>query len=163
MKADANTFSSIVYEYSQALYWHIRRMVVNHEDAQDILQETLIKAYKHLWQLHDKSALRPWLYRIATNQANSFLSRQHQTDSLSEELTSNLMDSEYVDYSNLEGIKLQKAILSLSPQQRVVFCLRYYDGMEYPEIAEITGSSPETLKVSYHYAKDKIKKIISEL
>lgn len=160
MKTDAKTFAAILDKYQEPLYWHIRRLVVSHEDAQDILQETLIKIYAKLWQLRDESALKPWLYRIATNEVNRFFKKNRsvlQTEGLSEEVADRLMEGEYVNYDELEGIKLQKAMMTLSPQQRTVFSLRYYDELDYEQISYITGSTVATLKVSYHNAKEKIK------
>lgn len=162
MKAAPHNFSSIVKEYSQPLYWHIRRLVVSHDDAEDILQETFVKAYRHLWTLRNPSALKPWLYRIATNEANRFLSRNNRSEEISQALIDKLYASEYVNYTMDAEMKLQKAILSMSPSQRTVFCLKYYDDMDYDEIAEITHSRPETLKVTYHYAKEKVKKFLEE-
>ena len=160
MIVDRHRFSLIVQEYSQPLYWHIRRLVVSHDDAEDILQETLVKAYRHLWTLQNPSSLRAWLYRIATNEANRFLSRRVKSEEMSEVLVGKLFASEYVNYEMDAEVKLQKAILSLPAQQRTVFCLKYYDEMDYDEISKITGSKPETLKVSYHYAKEKVKKFL---
>lgn len=162
MKSDDKTFSCIVHEYSQPLYWHIRRMVVDHDDAQDVLQNTFVKAFRFLWTLRDEGALKPWLYRIATNEANRFLSRKTDRNALTDTLIQTLESSSYVDYTREAEIKLQKALLGLSPQQRTVFCLRYYDEMEYDEISKVTGSKVETLKVAYHYAREKVKKYLEE-
>lgn len=162
MKYDQHTFSSIVKEYSQPLYWHIRRLVVSHDDAEDVLQETFVKAYRHLWTLRNTSALRPWLYRIATNEANRFLSGSCRLEQMSQKLTDKLYASEYVNYTMDAEVKLQKAILSMTPAQRTVFCLKYYDDMDYEEISKITGTSQEALRVSYHYAKEKVKKFLEQ-
>ena len=160
MRVDRQGFSSIVQEYSQPLYWHIRRLVVRHDDAEDILQETLVKAYRHIWTLQNPSSLRAWLYRIATNEANRFLSRRIKSEEMSETLVGKLFASEYVNYEMDAEVKLQKAILTLPASQRTVFCLKYYDDMDYDEISKITGSKPETLKVNYHYAKGKVKEFL---
>ena len=162
MRADRNRFSSIVSEFSQPLYCYVRRIVVSHEDAEDILQETFIKVYRHLWQLRDETRLKSWIYRIATNEALAFIKKRIPLDEGGERLTELLMASEYVDFTREAEIKLQKALNTLSPQQRTVFCLKYYDDMDYAQIAEITGSSADTLKVSYHNAKERIKKYIDE-
>ena len=148
--------------YSQPLYWYVRRIVVSHEDAQDILQETFIKAYRHLWQLRSGDRLKAWLYRIATNEAGRFLARNRSTEQLSALLEEKLAAPQHIDNADEAEIKLQKALLKLSPQQKTVFCLRYYNEMDYGQIAKITGSKIETLKVSYHYAKEKIKKYLEE-
>lgn len=162
MIANEKKFEEIVAEYSEPLYLYIRRLVVSHEDAQDILQDTLLKAFRHLWQLRDYAYLKSWLYRIATNQVNDFFKKRPQFEDLNENLCTTLLEGPYVDYTKEAEIKLQKAILTLSPQQRSVFCLKYYDDMDYDQIAKIVGAKPETLKVSYHYAKDKIKKYLDE-
>ena len=162
MDSGHKTFEAIVHKYSQPLYWHIRRIVVSHEDARDILQETFIKAYRHLWQLRSKSSLQAWLYRIATNEAGKFLAKNRSTEQITAMLEERLASEQYIDISSKAEINLQKALLTLSPQQKTVFCLRYYDEMDYAQIAKITGSKVETLKVSYHYASEKIRKFLEE-
>lgn len=162
MKADQHTFSSIVREYSKPLYWHIRRLVVSHDDAEDILQETFVKAYRKLWTLRNSASLRPWLYRIATNETNRFLSRNVKLEEMPQVLADRLYASEYVNYTMDAEVKLQKALLSMSPAQRTVFCLKYYDDMDYDEISKITGVRVETLRVSYHYAKEKVKEFLEK-
>ena len=156
------TFEEVLKEFEQPLYWHIRRMVASHDDASDILQETFIHIYKGLSSLREIAALRSWVYRIATNECLRFLSRRKEI-SLTEEnsfLADQLESSPGVDLSDGTALRFQKAVLSLSPQQRTVFTLRYYDDLSYEEIAEVTGSSVQTLKVAYHYAKEKIKNAI---
>lgn len=159
--APAVTIDKVIATYQQPLYWHIRRMVVSHEDAQDVLQETFIKIYKGLATLKDENALKAWVYRIATNESLRHLSHQRET-SLSTldgitQLENVLMESSYVDYDKEMEVKFQRAILALSETQRVVFNLRYYDDLPYQEISAITGSSVESLKVIYHNAKEKVK------
>lgn len=144
-------------DYSEPLYRHIRRLVVSHEDAEDILQETFIKAFRKLWQLRDSSALKPWLYRIATNEVNRFFASRKMTEGLEAALLERLEASEYVNMEDVEGRRLQQALLKLSPLQRTVFSLRYYDDMDYKDMAVVTGSKPETLKVVWHNAKKKIE------
>lgn len=153
-------FSELVKEYSQPLYWHIRRIVVDHDDAEDVLQETLLRAYRKLWMLRDRNAIKPWLYRIATNEANRFLSKNYRSESLQDDLSGKLEASEYVDYTQEAEIRLQKALLQLPTLQRTVFSLKYYDELDYGEIANITGSSEGSVKVSYHYAKEKVKQLL---
>jgi len=155
-------FKDIVHEYSEMLYWHIRRIVVSHEDAEDVLQETFIKAYKRLWTLRKQDALKTWLYTIATNESLRLLSRRKQEEGLSEKLMETLETSIYVDLSKEAEIKLQKALIQLSPMQRAVFCLKYYDEMDYAQIARVCKSSEGSVKVSYHNAKEKITKYIEE-
>jgi len=142
------------------LYWHIRRMVVSHEDAQDVLQETFVKAYRKLWMLRDTAALKTWLYRIATNEANRFLARKKNHLDLTEELENSLESQTYIDVSCEAEIRLQKALLTMSDMQRTVFCLKYYDEMDYAQIASVCKSSESSVKVIYHNAKEKVKQML---
>lgn len=162
MIAYQKKFELMVAEYSRPLYLYIRRQVVSHEDAQDVLQDTLLKAYRHLWQLRDAGKTKSWLYRIATNQVHDFFRRKPNFSTMEEGLVSTLAEGPWVDYTREAEIKLQKAMLTLSPQQREVFCLRYYDEMDYEQIAQVLGAKVQTLKVAYHYAKEKIKKYLDE-
>lgn len=158
---DMPTFEDVLKQYERPVYWHIRRMVVGHEDAQDVMQETFIRVYQGLDKLRKKEMLKVWLYRIATNESIRYLNRKREwtMSGLCEEdvLMNRLMASEHVDWENVEGVRLQKAILRLSQQERVVFNMRYYDEMSYDEISQVTGSSVSTLKVAFHHAKEKIK------
>lgn len=153
-------FKDIVHEYSEVLYWHIRRIVVSHEDAQDVLQETFIKAYKRLWTLRNPDAMKTWLYRIATNESMRFLGKRRNEEYITEKLLETLESSSYVDFTKEAEIKLQKALLQLTPMQRSVFCLKYYDEMDYGQIAEVCKSSENSVKVLYHNAKTKITQYI---
>lgn len=162
MKSDKLTYSGIVREYSKPLYNFIRHMVVSHEDASDILQDTLVKAYRKLWQLRDEKALAGWLFRIASNECNTFLRRRSRELPITEDMEALLDGGDFLDTAKKAEIKLEKALLTLSPQQKTVFCLRYFDELEYEEISKITGSRPETLKVSYHNAKERIKQYMEE-
>ena len=154
-------FRMVVEAYQQQIYWHIRRMVVSHEDAEDILQETLIRVFKYIGDFRYESSISTWLYRIATNESLRFLNKKREeiisSEEIQEDLISKLMASEYVDYENEMTVKFQQAILRLPEKQRVVFNLRYYDDLTYEEISQITGSKVETLKANYHFAKEKIK------
>lgn len=166
MKADQHTFSSIVREYSKPLYWHIRRLVVSHDDAEDILQETFVKAYRKLWTLRNSASLRPWLYRIATNETLNFLNKQKVRsaltfESLSENLERKIDDDPYFNGNEAQRL-LSKAIQKLPQKQKAVFCMRYYQELSYEDISEITGSSVGALKASYHFAYEKIKKELQE-
>jgi len=154
-------YTAIVKLYSEPLYWYIRRMVISHDDAQDILQETFISAYKHYWQLRNPGNIRSWLYKIATNEVKKHFRKmagKMTTEEISKQLTESMTDSEYVDYSKAEGVILQKALLTLSKLEHIVFILKYYEEMDYEEIRKVTGSSIGSIKVSYHNAKEKIKK-----
>lgn len=158
-------FRMLVGKYQSPMYWHIRRMVVSHEDAEDILQETFIKIFRHLDGFKAESSLSTWIYRITTNECIRFLNRKKEqavsAEEVQEELMSKLMASEYVDYDNAMEVKFQQAILRLPEKQRLVFNLRYYDELKYEEISRITGIRTETLKANYHFAKEKIKEYMT--
>ena len=155
-------FRLLVEKYQSPMYWHIRRMVISHEDAEDVLQETFIKIFRHLDDFRAESSLSTWVYRIATNECIRFLNRRKEllvsTEEVQEDLMNKLMASEYVDYDNAMEVKFQQAILALPEKQRLVFNLRYYDELKYEEISQITDTKVETLKANYHFAKEKIKK-----
>lgn len=163
-------FRLLMTKYKQVVYWHIRRLVVSHDDAQDAAQETFIRAFRSfgqfkgkdsLEQLQEKCSLAAWIYRIATNEALRILQRRHSDQlSLENVLTeaNRLKAENYVDYNDLEAVKLQKAIVSLPTKQQLAFNLRYYDELGYDEIANITGSTPANVKANYHIAKEKIVK-----
>ena len=156
------TFEDVLRQYERPLYWHIRRMVVSHEDAQDVMQETFIRVYQGLSKLRQKELLKVWVYRIATNECIRHLTkvRERTITEVSEDdlLVRRLEASEHVDWEDVEGVRLQKAILQLSQQERTVFNMRYYDEMSYEEISQVTGTTVSTLKVAFHHAKEKIKK-----
>lgn len=156
-------FENIIVALQEPLYWHIRRLVVGHEDARDILQDTFVKAYSKVGQLKDAKAFKAWVYKIATNEALEFIRKRNRRatdEQITEALTAKLMASEWVDYKNDGLIRFQKALLRLSPAQRAVFTLRYYDELDYEDISRITGSSPGSAKVIYHNAKEKVKEYI---
>lgn len=157
-------FTGIIKKYQERLYWHIRRMVVDHEDANDVLQNMFIKVWKGLDNFREDSQLYTWLYRIGTNEALTFLSSQkkRQASSLNDEengLSNKLKSDEGFDANKLEW-KLQLGIQSLPEKQRVVFTLRYYDEMPYQEMSKILDTSEGALKASYHHAAKKIEEFI---
>lgn len=157
-------FRILMRKYGDAIYWHIRHLVVSHNDTQDIMQETFIKVFRSIDTLNDSNALTPWIYRIATRQALSALrKKKHPADLLDEAIARGIEPTadRYIDYSDLESIRLQKAILSLPEKQRLTFNMRYYSEMEYAQIAEALGTSPSTAKVNYHLAKEKVMKYLS--
>ena len=157
MKID---WKDIIEKWQEPLYWHIRRMVVSHEDAKDLLQEVFVQAFRSIGQLRDPDAIRPWLYRIATNKCLRFLEKANEgipLDEVPASMMDRLTEGEYIDLHDIAGVRFQKALMTLSPQQRAVFTLRYYDEMSYEEISAVTGSSPSVLKVSYSQAKKKKK------
>lgn len=157
-------FTLIVRKYQERLYWHIRRLVIDHEDANDVLQNVFIKTWKGLEGFREDARLYTWLYKIATNESLSFLEQQKKkaTISLSDVETglSNKLqaDSNY-DANKIEW-KLQKAILSLPEKQRAVFTLRYYEEMPYEEMSRVLDTSEGALKASYHHAVKKVEEFL---
>lgn len=157
-------FRLLVDGFQGPIYNYIRRMVVSHEDAEDVLQEVFIRVFRHLDQFRDESSLSTWIYRIATNECLRLLNGRKEevisAEEVQEELMNKLKASDYIDYEDELAVKFQEAILTLPEKLRIVFNLRYYDELEYEEIARVLDSKVETLKVNYHYAKDKIKEYI---
>ncbi|MFR9552704.1 MAG: RNA polymerase sigma factor [Rikenellaceae bacterium] len=148
--------------YSKPIYWHIRRMVVRHEDAEDVMQECFINVYKSIGGFKRESSLKTWIYKIATNEAIRHCKKQRlDTQSYDDKSRLvNLFESENeIDFSSAEAV-LQKAILALPEKQRVVFSLRYFDELSYEQIAAVTGSSVSTLKTNFHYANTKVKEYV---
>ena len=154
-------FNEIVLRYSEPIYWHVRKMVIDHDDANDLVQNTFIKAWTNIQSFRGDSKLSTWLYRIAINECLSFLGSRRQKHNLSLEdadsfLLNKLESSEYIDGDELV-LKLQRAILTLPEKQRLVFNMRYYDDLSYEEISELLGTSVGALKASYHHAAKKIE------
>lgn len=160
------TTEELIGRYQQPLYWHIRRMVVSHDDAQDVLQNTFVKIHLHLDKLKNHDAERAWVYRIATNEALQWLCSRHEFLSLDSDdvsvLVNTLVSDPYTDNGDRLTVLFQEAILTLPTIQRTVFNLRYYDELSYDDIAYITGSSVGSSKTSYHIAKEKISHYILE-
>ncbi len=157
-------FNLIVRKYQEKLYWHIRKMVIVHDDADDLLQNTFLKAWRGLANFREESQLYTWLYRIATNEALSFLKDKRRKYfipivDVEKDFSSSLEEDIHFNGDELQ-LKLQKAILTLPEKQRLVFNMRYFDGMKYEEMAEILNTSPGALKASYHIAVKKIENII---
>lgn len=155
-KTRSNTFSALVKAYSEPLYWHIRRMVLSHEDANDILQNTFTKAWMGLDGFLGNAKVLTWLYRIATNETLTFISKNnHATFEDIDTATTAIEADEWFDGDELQA-RLQAAIQSLPPKQRVVFNMKYYNEMKYEEMSSILGTSVGALKASYHIAVKKI-------
>lgn len=157
-------FTGIVKKYQEKLYWHIRRMVINHDDADDVLQNMFIKVWKGLENFREDSQLYTWLYRIATNESLTFLAQKKKRSSLSlsdeeNRLSNQLKSDTHFDANKLEW-KLQLGIQSLPEKQRLVFNLRYYDEMPYEEMSRVLETSEGALKASYHHAAKKIEEFI---
>ena len=159
-------FTQLIKEYQEPLYWHLRRLVVNHEDARDLLQESLLQAWQKLDTLRDEGAVRSWLYKIATHAAYRHLQRHRihplSTEELSSMLLERLQGGSYVDYEAEGLLRFQQAILTLSEQQRTVFTLRYYDEMSYEEIARVIDSTAQSCRVVYHNATKRIQTYLKE-
>lgn len=158
-------FRLLMSIYREPVYWHIRRMVVHHADAQDATQETFIRVFRSISKFKGDSSLKVWIYRIATNEAIRQMGKMHEDclavdDDHSE--ARQLIAEEYVNFEDAEAVKLQNAILSLPPKQQLAFNMRYYDEMDYNEIAKVIGSTMSSVKASYHIAKEKIIKYMSE-
>ena len=157
-------FTSIIKKYQEKLYWHIRRMVITHDDADDVLQNTFIKVWKGLENFREDSQLFTWLYRIATNESLTYLAQQKKRNSVSlndddNGLSNRLKSDSHFDANKLEW-KLQLAIQSLPEKQRIVFNLRYYDEMPYEQMSRVLETSEGALKESYHHAAKKIENFI---
>jgi RNA polymerase sigma-70 factor (ECF subfamily) len=157
-------FTSIIKKYQEKLYWHIRRMVVTHDDANDVLQNMFIKVWNGLGNFREDSQLYTWLYRIATNESLTFLEQQKKRSITSFEdvesgLSNKIRADEGFDANKLEW-KLQLAIQQLPEKQRAVFTLRYYDEMPYEEMSRVLETSEGALKASYHHAAKKIEDYI---
>ena len=157
-------FTHLVQKYQERLYWHIRRMVVEHEDTNDILQNVFIKVWKHLEDFREASGLYTWLYRIATNETVSWMDQQKKRTAVSLDgednpIAERLEAQKGFDANKLEW-KLQQAIQSLPEKQRIVFSLRYYDEMPYEKMAEVLDTSTGALKASYHHAVKKVEQFL---
>ncbi|MCC7400805.1 MAG: sigma-70 family RNA polymerase sigma factor [Chitinophagaceae bacterium] len=159
-----NAFTAILKKYQEKLYWHVRRMVIDHEDTNDVLQNVFIRVWNALENFREDSRLYTWLYRIATNESLTFLEQQKKRSavSLSEVesgLSNKIKADKYFDPKRLEW-KLQLAIQQLPEKQRIVFNLRYYDEMPYEEMSHVLDTSEGALKASYHHAVKKIEEYI---
>ncbi|MBS1599758.1 MAG: sigma-70 family RNA polymerase sigma factor [Bacteroidetes bacterium] len=157
-------FTTIIKKYQERLYWHIRRMVVEHEDANDVLQNVFIRVWNGLENFREDAQLYTWLYRIATNECLTFLEQQKKRASIPIDesdsgLSNKVKADKDFDANKLEW-KLQLAIQQLPEKQRVVFSLRYYDEMPYEEMSKVLETSEGALKASYHHAVKKIEDYI---
>lgn len=159
-----NGFRMLMAKYQESVYWHIRRLVVSHDDAQDASQETFVRIYRSQGNYRGDCSLRSWIYRIATNEALRLIGkRKQEVVSMDSQQTgvNLIMADNYIDYDDKVAVKLQKAILSLPPKQQLAFNLRYYDELGFDEIAKIADSTPTSIKASYHVAKEKIIKFMN--
>lgn len=159
-------FSRIVNQYSEQLYWQIRRMVLSHDDANDILQNTFVKAWINIDYFRGEAKLSTWLYRIALNECLTFLNRQRAQNTVSmddpDAETINKLESDPYFSGDKAQCLLQRALLTLPEKQRMVFNLKYYQEMKYEEMSEIFGTSVGALKASYHHAVKKIENFLKD-
>lgn len=159
-------FRLLLQKYQERLYWHIRHMVVEHEDANDVVQNCFIKVFRGIQRFEGKSALYTWLFRIATNESISFLKKKKKrsADSLDQEalqVAERLTADVYFD-GNAIQLALQKAIQQLPEKQRIVFQMRYFQEMSYQQMSEVLGTSVGGLKASYHHAVKKVERSLTE-
>lgn len=157
-------YTTLIRKYQEKLYWHIRRMVIEHEDANDVLQNVLIRVWNGLENFREDSQLYTWLYRIATNECLTYLEQQKKRSSVSlndveSGLSNKIKADKHFDPKRLEW-KLQLAMQQLPEKQRVVFSLRYYEEMPYEEMSKVLETSEGALKASYHHAVKKIEDYI---
>ena len=161
-KDRARGISLLMEAYAEPVYWHVRRLVVRHEDAQDVVQDAFIRIYKAIDGFRRESALSTWVYRIATNEALRALRKRRETVTLDGSGIFEQQADFWTDWSDKDAVRLQKAILSLPRKQQLAFNLRWYDELEYDEIARITGMSAGAAKANYHFAKEKIIQYIKD-
>jgi RNA polymerase sigma factor (sigma-70 family) len=157
-------YTALIRKYQERLYWHVRRMVVEHDDANDVLQNVFIRVWNGLENFREDSQLYTWLYRIATNECLSFLEQQKRKAAVSlgdveTGLANQIKADKHFDANKLEW-KLQLAIQQLPEKQRIVFTLRYYDEMPYEQMSQVLETSEGALKASYHHAAKKIEDFI---
>lgn len=163
-KTRNEAFNLLLKKYQQKIYWHIRRLVLNHDDCDDLVQEVFVKVWKNLDKFRSDSQLYTWIYRIATNESITFLNKQKQRnntplDEVSSDLAENLVAASYFNGDKIQT-KLQQALLTLPEKQRLIFNMKYFDDLKYEEISEILGTTVGALKASFHIAVKKIETIL---
>lgn len=165
-KEARKAFELLVRTYSESLYWQIRRLVVSHDDADDLLQNVFIKAWKNIHNFRGDAKLSTWLYKIAVNESLNFINQEKQrrqvADTEDDFLLSSIEADPYFDGDGLQK-ELQKAIASLPEKQRLVFNMKYFDDMKYDDMSDILGTSVGALKASYHHAVKKIASYINAI
>ncbi len=160
------SFRELMGLYKERLYWHIRKIVIIHDDADDVLQNTFIKIFKNIGKFKGDSKLYSWMYRIATNESITHLNKKANlnridNETLQNQLVENLEADVYFDGDEIQ-LKLQKALATLPQKQQLVFNMKYFDNMKYDDISEILGTSVGALKASYHHARKKIEFFLTE-
>ena len=154
-------FNLLIRAYQQRVYWHVRKMVIDHDDADDLTQEVFIKVHKSIDNFREDSQLFTWIYRIATNECLTFLNKKRRRfflplEDVGKELATKLDTSPEISGEDIQK-KLQKALLKLPDKQRLVFNMKYFDDLPYEDISKITGTSVGALKASFHHAVKKIE------
>jgi RNA polymerase sigma factor (sigma-70 family) len=160
-------FNLLVHQYQKRIYFHIRKIVIDHDDADDITQNVFLKAYQALDKFREESKISTWLYKIATNESLTFLNAKKKRSLVpfsdkENQLAQNLESDQYFTGDQIQ-MKLQQAILTLPEKQRLVFNLKYFEEMKYEEMSEILGTSVGALKASFHHAVKKIETFIKNL
>ena len=164
-KTQNEAFQILLSQYQRPLYHHIRNIVLNHDDADDVLQNTFIKVFQHLKGFKGDSKLFSWMYRIATNEAITFINQKAKrngttSEALKSKIVENLKSDSFFDGTEIQ-IKLQKAIVTLPEKQQLVFKMKYFEEMKYEDMSEILGTSVGALKASYHHAVKKIENYVN--
>lgn len=159
-------FNQLVLKYQERMYWHIRKIVLDHDDTDDVLQNTMIKVWRSLASFRSESGLYTWLYRIATNEALSFLKQKKKKSfapwvDMEGQMSENLEADPWFNGDEIQ-LKLQEAILKLPEKQRIVFNMKYFDEVKYEEMSRILGTSVGALKASYHHAVKKIESMLGD-
>jgi len=165
-KTQEKAYRELITLYKERLYWHIRKIVISHEDADDILQNTFIKVFKNIEKFKGDSKLYSWMYRIATNESITHLNKSAKlnridNETLQNQLVEKLEADVYFDGDEIQ-LKLQKALAKLPQKQQLVFNMKYFDNMKYDDISEILETSVGALKASYHHARKKIEAFLIE-
>jgi len=159
-------FNLLIRAYQEKIYWHIRKMVIDHDDADDVTQDVFIKVWKNIHSFREESKLSTWVYRIATNECLTFLRKKKAKQFFSLNSLGNNLENKLTMEDSFSGdeiqLKLQKALLKLPDKQRMVFNMKYFDEMKFNEISEITGTSVGALKANYHHAVKKIEESLNE-
>jgi len=158
------SIEDLIDEYQESLYWYLRKILISHNNSKDVLQEVFLRVWKNLEKFRGDAKISTWLYRIAHNEAIRFIEKEKKRleflgISIEDELLRELTSDELISGDEVQ-MQLQKAIITLPLTQREVFTMRYFDEMKYEQIAEITGISVNSLKVSYHIAKNKIEEVL---
>ena len=164
-KAD-KAFAVLLEKYQERLYWHIRKIVIGHDDTDDVLQNTMVKVWRSMGNFRSESGLYTWLYRIATNEALTFLKQKKKRTfapwvDVEQKISESLESDQWFNGDEIQ-LKLQQAILKLPEKQRIVFNMKYFDEMKYEQMSGILGTSVGALKASYHHAVKKIEAMLGE-